>query len=121
MKTALEVVKEWKKRMQARDFDHVGDVVDLDRYTEICLGLTPWTVGYDTALKNYIKNLVQPWSDMETDEDQVVAGPNVVVIRSHTRATHTGEFLGIPATGRHIEWDAMPLSVKEMHSNECGC
>lgn len=79
------------------------------RYTEICLGLTPWTVGYQVALQNDFKNMAQPWTDLEGREDQVVDGPETVAIRSHLSATHTGEFLGIPPTGRRVEWDAITM------------
>ncbi|HYY88668.1 MAG TPA: ester cyclase [Chloroflexota bacterium] len=109
MATALEVVRGWQARLRAHDFGDMSDVVDVAGYTEICVGLTPWTVGYAVALDNYVKNMVQPWTDLEAREDQVVAGPDGVVIRSHVTATHTGEFLGIPATGRRVEWDAVTM------------
>jgi predicted ester cyclase len=109
MPTALEVFRSWQARLRAHDFGDMRDLVDVDGYTEICLGLTPWTVGYQVALQNYVKNMVQPWTDLEAREDQVVAGPDAVVIRSHVSATHTGEFLGIPATGRRVEWDAITM------------
>ena len=107
MSSPLEVVREWKKRLRARDFEHMGDVVDLERYTENCLGLTGWTTGYDVALKNYVKNMVEPWSDMHITEEEVIADENAVVSRLHTDATHTGEFLGISPTDRRIAWDAV--------------
>jgi predicted ester cyclase len=109
MKTALDVVREWQERLRAGDVARLGDVVDLEGYTEICLGLTPWTVGHDVALRNYFKNLVQPWADVEMEEEQVVVGPETVVTRLHVQATHVGEFLGIPGTGRRIAWDAIAL------------
>src|SRR5919197_369333 len=109
MATALEVVRGWQARLRAHDFGDMSDVVDVAGYTEICVGLTPWTVGYAVALDNYVKNMVQPWADLEAREDQVVAGPDGVFIRSHVTATHTGEFLGIPATGRRVEWDAVTM------------
>ena len=87
----------------------MSDVVDVDGYTEICLGLTPWTVGYQVALGNYVKNMVQPWTALEAREEQVVDGPETVVIRSHVSATHTGEFLGVSPTGRRVEWDAITM------------
>jgi predicted ester cyclase len=109
MTTALEVVRKWKERLRARDFAGMADVVDMEGYTEICLGLTDWTVGYDVALKNYVKNLVQPWADVEVVEDQVVVGPDTVVVRSRTKATHVGAFLGIAGTGRRVEWDSIAM------------
>ena len=102
---AIDVVREWKRRMQERAFDGLGDVVDLDGYTEICLGLTPWTVGFQVALANYVKNMVRPWGDLESVDEQVIAGPDAVVVRGHTTATHVGEFLGVAPTGRRIRWD----------------
>jgi hypothetical protein len=88
MPTTLDVVREWKRRMRTREFDDLEDIVDLEGYTEICLGLTPWTVGYDVALKNYVKNIVQPWSNVDVREEQEVAGPETVVIGGHSRAHH---------------------------------
>lgn len=89
--------------------DMKSEIVDLEGYTEICLGLTPWTVGYDVVLKNYVKNILQPWTDVEVREEQEVAGPETVVVRAHTTATHSGAFLGIPATGRRVEWDSITM------------
>jgi predicted ester cyclase len=109
MDNALDVVRTWQERLRAQDFARMADVVDLQGYTEICLGLTTWTVGHDVALGNYFKNLVQPWSDLEVEEDQVVVGPHTVVMRLHTKATHVGEFLGIAGTGRRIEWDTIAM------------
>lgn len=40
-----------------------------------------------------------------THEDLVVAGDKVAV-RSVSRGTHSGEFFGIPATGRKVEYRA---------------
>jgi len=113
MTQAIEVVREWKKRLQARDFEDMADVVDLAGYTEICLGLTPWTVGFDVALSNYVKNMVQPWGDMHVEEEDAVADDYTVVARLHTTATHIGEFLGVPATSRRIHWDAITMERVE--------
>jgi predicted ester cyclase len=102
---AIDVVREWMRRMSERDYDRLGEVVDLAGYTEICLGLTPWTVGFDVALANYVQNMVRPWADIESVEEHVVVDPETVVIRGHTTARHVGEFLGIAATGRRVRWD----------------
>lgn len=109
MATPLEVVRAWKERMRVRDFEHMGDVVDLEGYTEICLGLTGWTTGYDIALKNYVKNMVEPWSDMQTREEEVIEGEGAVTMRQHTDAIHSGEFLGVAPTGRRVSWDATTI------------
>jgi predicted ester cyclase len=109
MRTAADTVREWKRRLQEREFEHMADVVDLDDYTEICLGLTGWTTGYEVAFENYVRNMVEPWSDQKVTEIEDVAGEDTVVTRSHIDATHTGQFLGVAATGRKVEWDVISI------------
>ena len=105
----LEIVRRWQRSLVAQDFAHMGEVVDLAGYTEICLGLTNWTTGYDVALKNYVKNMVEPWSDLKMTEQEVVEGRDAVVIHSRIEATHTGRFLGIAPTGRHVAFDHLTV------------
>jgi hypothetical protein len=113
MQNALDIVHEWKARLRAGDAANMGDIVDLDGYTEICLGLTDWTTGYDVAARNYRKNMVDPWSNQESSDEAVLEATAAVAIRSRVVATHTGEFLAIPPTGRRIAWDAVSIvSVK---------
>jgi len=109
MRTAAETVREWKRRLQEREFEHMAEVVDLDGYTEICLGLTGWTTGYEVAFENYVRNMVEPWRDQKVTEIEDVEGEDTVVTRSHVEATHTGQFLGIAATGRKVEWDVISI------------
>ena len=109
MASPLEVVKEWRRRQGAGDTETLGEVVDLEGYTENCLGLTSWTTGYEIAARNYVKNMVEPWSDIEQTIEEVVESEQDVVIRQRIEATHVGEFLGIDATGRRIAWDAVTI------------
>jgi predicted ester cyclase len=101
--------------------------MDMEGYTEQCLGLTGWTTGAEIALQNLYVNFVQPWADMKFSEEETVAGPDAkaaagmvfddhkvqatdtVVVRSRVDATHVGMFLGIPATGRRISWDHVTM------------
>lgn len=59
--------------------------------------------------KASIGHLREVFSDLEvTIEDVVVSGDRVAV-RSSCRGTHTGELLGVPATGRQIEFRAADI------------
>lgn len=107
--TPLAVYTEFQRRLATQDFGHIDEVVDLEGYTENCLGLTGWTTGFQVALQNWVKNMVQPWSDVQMTEQEVVEGQDAVVVRSRVDATHSGEFLGIPATGRRITWDVISI------------
>ena len=110
MARPLEIYREYQKRLRARDFDRLSEVVDLEGYTETCLGLTPrWTVGFEVAWRNYQKNILAAFSDIQINDEEVIEGQDAVTIRSRIEATHTGEFLGIPATNRRITWDAVAI------------
>ncbi len=109
MTSPLEIYREWQHRQQAQDFEHLGEVVDLEGYTENCLGLTGWMTGYGVAYQNFVKNMVAPWADRHTTVEEIVEGQDAVVIRSRIEATHIGEFLGIPATGLRIAWDSVTI------------
>lgn len=109
MASPHEIVQEWRRRQSAGETAALAEVVDLDGYIENCLGLTGWTTGYEIASKNFVKNMVEPWSNREQTVEEVVESEDAVVIRQRIEATHIGEFLGIPATGRRIAWDAVTI------------
>jgi predicted ester cyclase len=105
----LDVIRAWQGALAKRDMGTMAEVVDMAGYREICLGLTDWTTGYDVALANWMKNMVQPWSDMHFSEEEVVEGEDTVTLRSSIEATHVGPFLGIDPTGRRVRWDNISI------------
>lgn len=62
------------------------------------------------GLKAMVRAMREAFPDLHVDvEDQIVAGDKVVERWSCT-ATHEGEFMGIPATHRHVEVHGMDIS-----------
>jgi steroid delta-isomerase-like uncharacterized protein len=47
--------------------------------------------------------------DLHAEEQAVIASDDLVVIRLVVSATHKGDLLGIPATGRSVQWDAVDI------------
>ncbi len=47
--------------------------------------------------------------DLRAEEQGVIASDDLVVMRLVVTATHKGDLLGIPATGRSIQWDAIDI------------
>jgi predicted ester cyclase len=88
---------------------HLGEVVDLQGYTENCLGITGWTTGFDVPLQNYSRNILAAFSDLAFSTIDVIEGSDTMAIRSRAEATHSGTFLGGPATARRIAWDNVAL------------
>ena len=109
MSSPLEIYSAFQQRLQSQDYDHLGEVVDLQGYTENCLGLTGWTTGFDIALQNFAKNILAPFSDLEFTTQDVIEGRDAVTIRNRVEATHSDTFLDIPATRRRIAWDFIAM------------
>ncbi|MBV9416460.1 MAG: ester cyclase [Solirubrobacterales bacterium] len=105
----IEVFREWQRCLATNDMEGTATVVDLEGYTEICLGLTEWTTGYESAAANFYRNMVAPWSDMTHSIEDLTESPDGVTVRMHIAATHTGSFLNVPPTGRRIEWDHVAI------------
>jgi predicted ester cyclase len=108
--TPFEIYSAFQQRLQRQDYAGLGDVVDLQGYTENCLGLTGWTTGFEAALQNYARNVLAPFSELQFTPIDVVEGSQALVVRNRAEAIHSGDFLGIPATGRRIGWDVVVMA-----------
>jgi predicted ester cyclase len=47
--------------------------------------------------------------DLRAEEQALIASDDLVVMRLVVTATHKGDLLGIPATGRSVRWDAVDI------------
>jgi predicted ester cyclase len=112
--TPLEIFYEWQRRQSAGDFEHLGEVVNLEGFRDICIGLSGWTTGYQAALQNLTRNILTPLADWRAAVEDIVEGKDGVVVRQHAEATHVGAFLGVPATGRRVNWEVVTaVKVKD--------
>src|SRR5690242_11346816 len=109
MASPLEIYKEYQGRLRARDFEHLGEVVDLEGFRDICVGLFDWTTGFETAYQNLTRNMLLPFTDWHTTIEDAVEGQDAIVVRSRAEATHVADFLGIPATGRRVSWETVTI------------
>ncbi len=109
MANPLEIFKEWQSRQNAGDFQHLGEVVDLKGFRDICIGLSDWTTGYEAAFQNLTRNILTPFADWRATVEDIVEGQDSVVVRQLAEATHVADFLGIPATGRRVSWEVVTM------------
>ena len=105
----LEVYRRFQSYLLAGEFGRVGEVADLDGYTEDCVGLTGWTTGLATALRNFQDNIASRLTEMVPSEDDVIQTEDMLVIRGSYEVTHSGEFLGVPPTGRRVAYDFVDI------------
>lgn len=109
MAAPLEIYNEWQRRQVAGDFGHLGEVVDLAGFRDICIGLSDWTTGYAAAFESLKRNILTPFADWSATIEAVVEGQDAVVIRQRAEATHVANFLGIAATGRRVSWEVVTM------------
>jgi len=105
----LETYRQFQSYLFTGQFARLGEVADMDGYTENCVGLTGWTTGLMTALHNFQVNVMSALSGMSAAEEDIIQTSDTLVIRSVITATHSGEFLGIHATGRKVSYDAVDM------------
>jgi predicted ester cyclase len=53
-------------------------------------------------VKQYVKNVFLTWSDLHHPVEQIIATSDIVITRITFKAKQTGEFMGIPATGKQV-------------------
>ncbi|GAA2752336.1 ester cyclase [Kitasatospora cinereorecta] len=107
--TPLEIYRAWNGCLLAGDIEGATRLIDAGRWREKCLGLTGWLTDFQVALGHYEKNMVKPWADLEMYEEEVVEGKDAVTIRFRVEATHVGQFLDWPATGRRVSFQAIRI------------
>ena len=101
----LQVYRRFQSYLLNGEFARVGEVADVDGYTENCVGLTGWTTGLQVALRNFQENIASRLTDMAVTEHDVIEAGDMLVIRGTFEVTHSGEFLGVPPTGRRVSFD----------------
>ena len=101
----LEVYRRFQSYLLNGQFARVGEVVDVDGYTENCVGLTGWTTGLQVALRNFQEHIASRLTDMAVTEHDVVEAGDMLVIRGTFEVTHSGQFLGVAPTGRRVCFD----------------
>jgi predicted ester cyclase len=107
--TPLEIYQAWNSCLLKGDLEGATRLIDAENWREKCLGLTDWLTDFQTALGHYEKNMVRPWKDLEMFEEEVVEGKDAVTIRFRVEATHVGDFLHWPATGRRVSFQAIRI------------
>ncbi len=88
--------------LNAQDFDALSEVVDPERYREICVGFTPGWVNLQEAVAS-LEKVVGGIPDLNARIDDLAAEGDKVYARLTVTGTNTGRFFGAPPTGRSYE------------------
>ena len=88
--------------LNAQDFEALDEVVDPERYREICVGFTPGWVDLPEAVTS-LEKVVGGIPDLNARIDDLAAEGDRVYARLTVTGTNSGRFFGAPATGRRYE------------------
>jgi len=71
--------------------------------------LTVGTLNGVDAVVPVLGGLIAALSDIQAEPQDAIASGDQVALRQVVKARHTGNLLGMPATGREIQWDAVDI------------
>ena len=71
--------------------------------------LTVGTLNGVDAVVPVLGGLIAALSDIQAEVQDVIASGDQVALRQVVKARHTGNLLGMPASGREIQWDAVDI------------
>ena len=63
----------------------------------------PGTTADLAGLKDFVSQIRAAFPDMQVTVDDVIAEGDRLAVRSTMRATHEGDFMGIPGSGKKVE------------------
>jgi steroid delta-isomerase-like uncharacterized protein len=72
-------------------------------------GGTLGTVEGRENVAGLVRTIVDALPDLHNVEQDIIAERDIVAVRAVVEATHEGDLLGIPASGRHVQWDAVDV------------
>ena len=86
--------------------DRVADYLTPDMKWH---GGTLGTVEGREKVAGLVSAIVSALPDLHNVEQDIIAERDIVAVRAVVEATHKGDLLGIPASGRHVRWDAVDV------------
>ena len=88
--------------LNAQDFGALDEVVDPERYREICVGFTPGWVNLPEAVAS-LEKVVGGIPNLNARIDDLISEGDKVYARLTVTGTNSGRFFGAPPTGRSYE------------------
>ncbi|MGB3682048.1 MAG: ester cyclase [Rubrobacteraceae bacterium] len=96
------IYRRYIELLNAQKLDSLSEVVDPEKYREICVGFTPGWVDLPEAVDSLDK-VVAGIPDLHARIEDCVAEDDKVYARLTVTGTNSGNFYGIPATGGTYE------------------
>ena len=96
----------WDEIINAGNLDLINDTNFTD---DITLVMSPENIVGIEGFKDYYSNFVNGFSDVEFTLVDVFGQGDKIVKHWHFKGTHSGDFFGIPATGKSVNVEGVTL------------
>lgn len=106
------VYRRYIELLNAQDFDTLSEVVDPEKYKEICVGFTPGWVNLTDAVTS-LKKVLTGIPNLHARIEDVVAEDNKVYARLKVTGTQKGGLFGMPATHKSYEVQMFDFAMIE--------
>ncbi len=97
-----EVYRRYIELLNTQKLDSLSEVVDPEKYREVCVGFTPGWVDLPKAVSS-LETVVAGIPDLHARIDDCIAEDDKVYARLTVTGTNSGSFYGVPATGGSYE------------------
>ncbi len=97
-----QIYRRYIELLNAQKLGSLSEVVDPEKYREICVGFTPGWVDLPEAVTS-LEKVVGGIPDLYARVEDCVAEDDKVFARLTVTGTNSGNFYGIPATGGNYE------------------
>jgi len=101
------IVRRYQELYNSNDLDHLTEVLSEDVLTPNIMPGIP--TGLEGA-KAAHRIMLAGFPDYQTVIEDMLAEGEKVAARIRMRGTNTGEFMGIPATGKHVEFTGIYIA-----------
>ena len=102
-----QIVRRYQEIYNSNDLDALSEVVSEDLLTpKIMAGIPTGIQGAKAAHRIMLAG----FPDYQTLIDDLIAEDDKVVARMTMVGTHTGSFMGIPATGKHVSFTGISIA-----------
>ena len=103
----VAIAREYVNRVfNGRDVEGARDYFTYDITFH---ALTVGTLNGLDAVVPVLGGLIAALSDIQAEVQDVIASGDQVALRQIVKAKHTGDLLGMPASGRQLQWDAVDI------------
>jgi steroid delta-isomerase-like uncharacterized protein len=104
-----EVSRRWIEVFNERDTAAQADVLGPDYVAHAPVSLEPAPLDSE-AWERFLAGFVEGFPDLQLTVEDAVGEGDLVAQRVHFAGTHTGEFQGLPPTGRTVEFSGLELN-----------